>query len=231
VNPDPGTFQAFYDSTLQHPILLWGAAAAAILLCSVRRDLAPSTRRFCIGLGILSLLDAWLTTSEIFGLGSLSGWSASAIPLFFVLAGDFRYFAFAWCAQPDGRMKFDGRSLLLALGTTLIVPVSTQGILTLLPDRLDTPRVMFFIYEVLFVLLTLALLRLLPAARTNAWVRGVSLFVVLYYSLWASADLVILATGSDLGFLMRVVPNILYYGGLIAVMGWSAPGRVTRAGT
>ena len=38
----------------------------------------------------------------------------------------------------------------------------------------------------------------------------------------ATADIFILATGSDLGFALRVIPNVLYYGGLIAVMGVAA---------
>ena len=49
--------------------------------------------------------------------------------------------------------------------------------------------------------------------------------MVLYYSLWASADLLILTTGLDLGYGLRVVPNLLYYGGLIATLAWLAPGE------
>ena len=47
--------------------------------------------------------------------------------------------------------------------------------------------------------------------------------MVLYCGLWATADLVILATGSDLGYLLRMLPNLLYYGGLIAAIGLLAP--------
>ena len=65
--------------------------------------------------------------------------------------------------------------------------------------------------------------------RDNPWLRRVSRFVVLYYSLWAASDVILLATGSDLGYALRVVPNLLYYGGLIAVIAWSAPLR--SAGT
>jgi hypothetical protein len=53
-------------------------------------------------------------------------------------------------------------------------------------------------------------------------VQRVAHFVVIYYSLWATADLIILTTGADVGFAVRVLPNVLYYGGLIAVMAWSA---------
>jgi hypothetical protein len=59
--------------------------------------------------------------------------------------------------------------------------------------------------------------------RDVAWIAQVSRFVIVYYSLWATADMIILTTSSDLGFALRVVPNLLYYGGLIAVIGRSAP--------
>ena len=48
-------------------------------------------------------------------------------------------------------------------------------------------------------------------------------FVIGYYALWASADAIILASGADVGFLLRVVPNALYYGGLVPVIAWTAP--------
>ena len=50
-----------------------------------------------------------------------------------------------------------------------------------------------------------------------------SRFVLLYYGLWAASDVVILATGADVGFGLRVVPNLLYYGGFFAALAWLAP--------
>ena len=55
-----------------------------------------------------------------------------------------------------------------------------------------------------------------------------SRFVLLYYGLWAAADVILLATRADLGFALRVVPNLLYYGGLIAAIGWFAPPPAAR---
>ena len=83
-------------------------------------------------------------------------------------------------------------------------------------------------HELLFCALALALLRWHPNARTLAWLRAVTRFVLLYYGLWAAADVVILAIGSDLGYALRVVPNVLYYGGLIAAIGWLAPATADR---
>jgi uncharacterized membrane protein YpjA len=105
---------------------------------------------------------------------------------------------------------------------TVLVPVTTQVILRSLPESMNHARMMFFIYEALFVLLTLTLLRVHENVRTNPWVKRVAHFVVIYYGLWATADLIILTTGADIGFAVRVLPNVLYYGGLIAVMAWSA---------
>ena len=81
---------------------------------------------------------------------------------------------------------------------------------------------MFLVYEIAFFLLTLALLKWHSRLKATPWLRKVSLFVLVYYGLWATADAIILTTESDLGFALRVVPNVLYYGGLIAMMGWAA---------
>jgi hypothetical protein len=218
-----GTFEGFYLSQTQHPMLLWLAAILALGFCLTRQGLDPSMRRYCGALGVLSLLDAWLTSNPIYGIGTLEGRLASAVPLFFVLAGDFRYLLFAGAGTARGRIEFTRQRIFVALGLTLVVPISTQVILGLLPSSYDTPRVMFLIYEVFFVALTLCLLRFHRNVRSVPWIARVSRFVIVYYGLWATADLIILATGSDLGFALRVVPNVLYYGGLIAVMGRAAP--------
>ena len=220
--PEAGPFESFYAGPLQHPGLLWIAAGLAIALCLFRRGLHPSMRRYCVLLGLLSLLDAWLTANHVYGLGALPPALAGGVPLFFVLAGDFRYLLVITAGTPDGRLEPTRRSLLSAAALTVLVPVLTQIVLTVLPEPMRGARVMFLIYELSFVGLTLALLRWHPSARSG-WIRSVSWLVVLYYGLWAAADAIILRTGSDLGHLLRVLPNVLYYGGLIAALGLSAP--------
>lgn len=217
MSPEPGTFEAFYASPLQHPILLWTAAGVAMAWCATRPGLAPSLRRYCLALGLLSLADAWLSADHVYGIGTLSGAAASAVPLFFVLAGDFRYLLLLGAADAHGVLTLGMRPVLTALGLTLIVPVLSQLFLAALSQ--SEPRALFLIYELGFVALTLALLRWHPGMREAPWLVPVSRFVLLYYGLWATADAVILATGSDLGFGLRVVPNVLYYGGLIAFIG------------
>ena len=89
---------------------------------------------------------------------------------------------------------------------------------------------LFLVYELAFCALTLALLRWHPNARALPWVRAVSRFVLLYYGLWAAADAMLLATGADLGYALRVIPNLLYYGGLVAAIAWLAPAALGDTG-
>ena len=118
-------------------------------------------------------------------------------------------------------MRITGRTLVISAALTLIVPAASQVVLALLPDALTGARTLFLVYEVSFAVLTLVLLRSHPNARLP-WVRSVARFVLAYYTLWAGADVLILLI-DDPGFLLRVVPNVLYYGGLIAAIAAFAP--------
>ena len=215
-------FETFYNSPIQHPILLWVAASLGALYGIRQRGLRPSMREFLIFLTALSLCDAWLSSHHIYGYGTLTGAAKSAISLFFVLAGDFRYLILVTTAQRDGSILWSARSVGVALALTLIVPLSSQLIMGMLPESQQGSRVLFLVYEIAFFLLTCALMLWHPQVKANPWMRQVSQFVLLYYGLWATSDAIILATGSDLGFALRVIPNTLYYGGLIAAIGLAA---------
>jgi len=220
---EPGIFEAFYASAWQHPVALWIAALTNAALGLSRRDLDPSLRRYVVALTALSLVDAWLTATHVYGIGALPGSLASVLPLFFVLAGDFRYLLLWEAATADGAMAITPRAVARAAALTAIVPILAQ-----LVTAGREPRVLFFVYELAFCALTLALLRWHPNARALPWVRAVSRFVLIYYGLWATADAILLATGSDLGFALRVIPNLLYYGGLLAVIARLAPPRAAN---
>jgi len=222
---ETGFFEAFYASPIQHPWLLWLAVALGLVQVLTRRNLDPRVRGYCFALACLSFADAWLTSNHVYGIGALSAGAASAVPLFFVLMGDFRYLLLVTSGTPDGRFAPNGRRLAAAAGLTLIVPITTQLILAALPEAQSSPRVMFAIYEVAFFILTAVILQRHPNARSNPWIRSVSRFVMFYYGLWAVADAIVLATGSDLGFLLRVLPNLFYYGGLIAAIALFAQPR------
>jgi len=211
-------FEAFYASGWQHPIALWLAALAGAAVCLARRDLHASARRYGLALTALSLADAWLTANYVFGIGALAAPLASWVPLFFVLAGDFRYLLLWEAATPDGAIALRAAGLVRAAALTGIVPILAQ-----LASAGRDPRVLFLVYELSFCALTAALVRWHPNARALPWVRSVSRFVLLYYGLWAAADILLLATGTDLGYALRVIPNLLYYGGLVAAIARLAP--------
>ena len=65
-----GPFERFYASPLQHPGLLWLAAALALAVCLSQRSMQPSLRRYCVALVALSLADAWLTSAHVYGIGA-----------------------------------------------------------------------------------------------------------------------------------------------------------------
>ena len=217
---DPGFFEAFYATAWQHPWLLWAAALAGVAVALSRSTLHPSLRRYALALGVLSALDAWLTSSHVYGIGPKSPPWDSFVPLFFVLAGDFRYLLLAVAGTPDGRLAASARGVATALGLTVIVPIASQLVLASLPEPWSGSRVLFLVYELMFFALAGALAKWHPNVAGTAWLRSLTRYVQLYYGLWATADIVILATGSDLGFALRVVPNVLYYGGLIGAIAW-----------
>jgi hypothetical protein len=220
---EPGFFEAFYASTWQHPWLLWCAAGLACWYAFRLHDRGSDVRRCTAALTLLSATDAWLTTSPPYGIGPLPGAVSSLVPLSFVLAGDFRFLVLLTSATDSGGIRPHTRSVAAAAALTLIVPITSQLIVSAVPGWGDNPRILYLIYELLFLALALALRSLHPIALKLRWVRSVCGFVSLYYGLWALADLLILGTGTDLGFALRLVPNVLYYGGLIAAIARFAP--------
>ncbi|MGB3051012.1 MAG: hypothetical protein WBB42_08430 [Polyangiales bacterium] len=221
------SYAEFYDSFIQHPLLLWAAAILGLSLALSRRGLSATARAYCVVLAIVSLFDAWLTTTHVPGIGPLTGGAATFVPLAFVLFGDFRYFLFIESAKPDGTVAASAGAWMRASVWTLLVPLASQ--LVVFGSGSNEPRILFLVYETLFVFLSIGLVRVYLPRRSRAvpWTRRVTRFVIAYYALWAAADAIILMTGADVGFLLRVLPNLLYYGGLVPAIAWAAP-RATR---
>lgn len=224
-----GAFEAFYGSSLQHPWLLWAAALLAGGHALTRRSLPASTRRYCAGLVLLSLADAWATSQHVYGLGALPDPASRFVPLFFVLAGDFRVLLLFTAADSRGGVAPGAGAIAAAAGLTLLVPVLSQAVLAALPEAAGGARVLFLVYELLFFALALALLRWHPGVARAPWIRAIGRFALLYYGLWAAADAIIMAGAREPGFALRVVPNLLYYGGVIAVIARAAAAAARRA--
>ena len=215
------SFDAYYHSDLQSVYLLlvlpalflayWWAVAQPghSSDTAVRRFVRLYTLVFCIE----TMIDPIMTGPIVRVLGG----GGTTLGLLFVLLGDFRVFVLVFgVAGPD-------RSLVSVLREaalwTPIVAVSAYGAHAAIgwlaggaPGQL-----LWMIHEVLFVALAGFVRNVVIPNRTDAndpnraRLRRVMSFVMLYYGLWASSDALILWGGFDVGWLLRVVPNQLYY--------------------
>jgi hypothetical protein len=117
-----------------------------------------------------------------------------------------------------GRRWTDGLGVSAALTTVVpIVAYAANGAAHAAAPGLASSSI-WLIYETLFLAGALLLrARLVPArvppARPGlrAYLRDALLYVVIYYASWVFADVLIQVGGLDLGWLVRVLPNQLYY--------------------
>lgn len=221
-------FESFYGSALQHPILLWVAAGLGLVAALARRGVHGSVRRVAIGMALLAALDAWLTSSVVPGLGALSGSTAKYVGLTFVILGDLRYLALRE-AMRDGQLQLTRRGAMRALAWAFVVPVLVQLVTFVYEYDGVTQmegRLLFLLYEVCFLALLFRRRRYVRrglAGDDLRWHGRVTRLVAAWYGLWVLADLVIHFAGLDVGYAIRVVPNLLYYGALPAAVVWSKP--------
>lgn len=214
----PGPFEAFYRSDLQG---LWALLVIPALFLAVRpwlRERTPGADPRAAG-----FVRTWATVFALETLlDPLAVVLAGVSMLPFVLLGDFRVFAL-WLGvlAPEEPV---GRRLARAAGWTLVVPSAAWSVYRLL-DAAAGPlpeQVLWLVYEVAFTGLALWwAFRRIPASRSPAtgFLRATALYVAAYYALWACADVLILS-GVDAGWALRVLPNQLYYGFWVPVAWW-----------
>ncbi|MFQ5418577.1 MAG: hypothetical protein ACE5FL_16235 [Myxococcota bacterium] len=221
---DSTSWQAFYQSDLQQvwallPVpTLW--LCALLATGSSRDDSFPQARfvrLYAVVFCVETLLDP-IATGPLSGALGFGDAAQTATMLVFVLLGDFRIFVlFAAATRPEQGLR---RSVREAGLWTLFVPVfagaTNQALAALVPDLPD--QVLWLIYELSFVAVALFLRNCLvparipnPDDRTRGALRAVATYVAFYYALWAAADVLITAVGMDAGWLLRVLPNQLYY--------------------
>ncbi len=213
-----GPFESFYQSSIQHPLLLWianllGTAAALLALRSQAGAGASRLRRFILFWALISMLDAWLSANWIMGLGRLDGVWSSVVPFCFVWAGDFRIFLAmelfaAGFPEKPAQIRW-WRPVLACFVVPLLAGLLTRG---------QEARVLFFVYEALFLGM-ITLYGQVTGTAQNPAARRTQKLSWIFYSLWVSADGLILFLPTpyrDLGFALRVFPNAVYYG----AFGW-----------
>lgn len=197
-------YQALYDSPLWLPIL--PTAFAAVVICAVLvgafRD-SPQVRAFAGLFATLAAADAWLggPWSPLPASGALT----TASVVFFVILGDFRYFL----ATRMGAIPLR-RAVLRAAALAFVVPVLTQIVVRIpFPNLGD--RTLYLVYELAFLVVIVADYARAPRPLRS---RALFRFECMQYALWAAADVLILR-GVEAGYLLRILPNVMYYAAFV----------------
>lgn len=212
-----------YDSGLHHPLVAYVAGLA--LLVAVARRLPFLQAYLVLFTGAIladaTVTGAWSPVPANSALGTV-------LAIVFVVLGDLRVFVLF---ERYGRGERDlGRVLRVALPVSLVVPVLTGLGSKVVPAMADG-RVLFLVYECLLAVIYAGYLRLRqdPSARPDEvrFARWVAAYGVVHYVGWALADVVIL-TGAEVGHLLRILPNVLYYGGFLPFV-YLAADRILQA--
>jgi hypothetical protein len=116
-----------------------------------------------------------------------------------------------------------------AAAWTLLVPaiaLPLNAALRAARPELD-PNTIWLVYETVFMLVALALRTRLASAPSlvRDVARALLAYVAVYYALWALSDVLIQWFALDLGWLLRIVPNQLYYSFWIPFVVWRC-GRI-----
>jgi len=222
-------FEAIYGSTWHHPVAFWVVGVPVLIFLALRlREVRgrDSERRLplvlLLGFQLAILADAWMTSAWSPFSDETS--SKTAASILFVVLGDLRYFVLL---QRFGLPREEATNprawIALPLALSLVVPIASKVVASPWPNQ---PRVLFLVYELMFAALAAVILfGVLPRRRdaiAPRWVRRLTQFEIAQYLLWASADVVILS-GLDAGYLLRLLPNVMYYAVFVPFAWWSAP--------
>jgi hypothetical protein len=213
------SWRAFYQSDLQSVWSLLPVPAlflVYLLLAPGARGRSFETRflwRWAVLFSIETMLDPLVGGPVVRTLGAPAG-VATAVVLVFVLLGDFRVYWLLFALA----LRDAGRGARLAAAATPVVALlawTGDGLWDRLAPDASGQR-LWLIHELLFTAVALWLAtRWLPARVTDPillrFLRRVCGYVVLYYALWAACDALWTATSLDVAWLLRAVPNQLYY--------------------
>lgn len=211
--------KAIYDSPWHHPFVAY-MAGIALLFFLVRR--LPFLYAYLVIFTITILADATATGSWSPVPAGTTAYTVFSV--LFIVLGDLRYFLLAErVTHPRDTLS---RVLTWSMGVSLIMP-ATSGVLTRVVPAMQNDRVLYMVYEAVMGCIVLGLDRFRYASGDAApeirqWVHRVSLLFATLYFGWAASDLAILI-GIEAGHLLRVVPNVLYYGAFLPFVFATAP--------
>lgn len=211
--------KAIYDSPWHHPFVAY--AVGLVLLWLVARRL-PFLYGYLVVFLVAILADATATGS--WSPVPLGTPAYTVFSVLFIILGDLRYFVLVErVTRPKDSLA---RTLAFSLPIGFLIPVSTELMRQTLPF-MQNDRVLYAVYEGAMVVLVLLLDRFrfaprAPGAELTRYVHEISLLFAGLYFGWAACDVLILA-GVELGHLLRIVPNVLYYAALLVVIYLRAP--------
>jgi len=226
-NATDAVFHTIYSSIWTTTVVV---AVAAFVLCAAWMRRQPFVTAFVAMWTIEIVVDAIIA-----GTGSswLSKEAATIASLILVIAGDYRFFflierqARQPTTTPMATTTAGPAVWLGAFGFALFVPIVASS--TFLPEEGTDGRWTYLFFEsTFFVFVTILRLTLIPRrlrATTPAvrrWLLRVTHFELLQYALWITADIIILS-GHDVGFALRLVPNVMYYALFLPFVAFSAP--------
>jgi len=226
------TWQDLYGSDAQTVWLPLAAPLAYLIWRAAygpprRGGVLPAAARFidwyAYIFAVETLIDP-LATGPILRALDLQGGAATAVMVVFVLLGDLRVYLllFALLAIAAGRRWQN--AVPRAVGWTLLVPLiayPSNAALEAVRASWDASSI-WLIYEAAFCAIALMLRAQAGnvAAPLRDFLRAVLGYAALYYGLWAAADVLIQVAHVDVGWLLRIVPNQLYYGLWIPFVVW-----------
>ncbi|MCH2172217.1 hypothetical protein MK489_15635 [Myxococcota bacterium] len=171
---------------------------------------------YCLIFAFETILDP-IATGPLGKFAGLGENASTAVMLLFVLLGDLRVFwLVTYLTDPDRDLMASLRRAALWMW---IVPIASWPLYqALLAWRPELPaQTLWILYEAAFVAVALVLRQrfvpshLDPDSHGRHFLRTALAYVAVYYSLWLTADLLIIVGGLDMGWALRVVPNQLYY--------------------
>ncbi len=214
------------ESAWHHPGLAFALCAVAAVVVWRRVPAGPLRSALLIFTAVTAL-DAWLTGA----LTPLPAGSSLAqnVSIAFVILGDLRLFVLLQRFRSSTRW---GKAIALAVIFSLLVPVAQAIAIRAAPETFTDLRRIYLVYELFFVVLATLLLALGYPSRSASspelgWYATILVgFFLVQYALWVVCDVLILS-GVEFGYGLRLVPNALYYGLFLVFAAQRAPVEAT----
>ncbi len=219
-------WREIHESAWHHPGLAFALCAFAAGVVVLRVPDGP-LRRVLLVFTALTALDAWLT-GALTPLNPTSG-LAQNVSIGFVVLGDLRLFVLLERFRSGRSWKV---AIALAVIFSLVVPIAQAMAIRSFPADLTDLRRIYLAYELLFVVLASVLLVLRYPSRSATspalgwYATSLVGFFLVQYALWVVCDVLILS-GREFGYGLRLLPNALYYGLFLIFAAVRAPLEAT----